>query len=536
MIGFKIIVGDNSGGFNNYPCFIIDLLEDRAYGWYSSGFRVFNGDISDRNSELSATQYSPMAIFNNTVNSVAICRDPNGGTDHFGRPLHYWMAGQATKASIYNPITNAIYDSAAGTVPLQSVDIAPSGYYAVVTDDTYDYTRIGLLPVDSITADGFVETALTVNNVGGNVWSLGFPSDPAGTTFNKIVDGGILGGPISVGGSNQGAFIVHWPPVVNSGEHGIIKMTSTYVTPYMKGTRVAAYPLDSVTDRSGNGFNLTNNGATLSASGGPLGGYATFDGVSDYMMHGGSTGRFDAGGVNSLEFVVSCYVKSATTSNPIVTPRIYWSNHGTSYIALYFNTNGQLNIEMYDGSTTKAVTSTADFFDAKWHSVVGQSDGTDLMLYVDGILIGSTNVSGSMSGGANYGSDLHVGSNSTSGQYFAGSISNMQMGTTAWTEDEVALEYQRMQAGLAGFTTLLTADDIDSVQIAPSGEYAIVTAGNVAHVMDPRTGIILSTDAVGAGTLNDAAIWQNPGADLPSRLLGASGTVEAKQEDERMGG
>jgi hypothetical protein len=185
----------------------------------------------------------------------------------------------------------------------------------------------------------------------------------------------------------------------------------------------------------------------------------------------------------------------------------------------------------YTASAPSAITA------GEWHHICGVYDGANVILYVDGVqTVGSalTSALGSPTVDFVIGAEINSGALAT--HYFDGKISNVFVGTTAWTADEVRTEYARMQAALAGNTTLLTADDIDSVQVAPDGEYAIVTAGDTAHVMDPKTGIILSTDAVGAGTLNDAAIWQKDGADTPSYLLGASTTVEAVQPDERIGG
>jgi len=526
---FKILVGATQ-------MTLIDLLEDRSLIYTTGGIYQSIDDIENRDTGSGIQVISTAAsysIYNSTVNSVAICRDPNGGTDQFGRPLHYWMAGQATKASIYNPITNAIYDSAAGTVPLKSVDIAPSGYYVVVTDDTYDYTRIGLLPVDAISADGFGETALTVGTIGGALWSLGFPSDPAGTTFNKIVDGGILGGPLVLGGSSQGAFIVHYPPVVNSGEHGIIKLTSTYATPLMKGTRVAAYPLDSVTDRSGNSHTLTNNNTVVFTGTGPFGANtaAVFDGVNQSLA---VVDHADFGDGTETEITVSCYAYLDTIAGGEDTIISKYNSGSSSNRSFALQTNNGALFFVINNSTTSYTASGITLAAGQWYHLCGTYDGATVKLYVDGIIAPTT----AAATGAipDTSGEFRIGSENSNDHYFDGMISQVSVSFSAWTEDEIRLEYQRMQAGLAGNTTLLTADDVDSIQIAPSGEYAIVTAGDVAHVMDPKTGIILSTDAIGAGTLNDAAIWQKDGADTPSYLLGASTTVEAVQVDERIGG
>ena len=297
----------------------------------------------------------------------------------------------------------------------------------------------------------------------------------------------------------------------------------------------AAYPLDSVTDRSGNANDLTNNGTTAFTGTSPLGlSCAHFDGTDDYLSR---TGDNDFNLTTTGELTVSCYFKSDSASNPAgveILCRLR-DGGGNDVIDLRLTTSGYVYVWGTDdaSSTSDEIATSVDLYDANWHHLCVVCDFSgNMKLYADNVLLGTTtfsNINTNLDCSA-----IYVGGDS--GNYFDGMIANLSVNKSAWTADEVRLEYQRMQAGLAGFTTLLTADDIDSVQVAPDGEYAIVTAGDVAHIMDPRTGIILSTDAVGAGTLNDAAIWQRAGADTPAYLLGASTTVEAVQPDERIGG
>ena len=531
-----------TGGANASWAFAytIDFLMDRALGYYTSGIRSFPNDISGRNTagtEISLN--SSPAIVNNVVNSIAICRDPSGGTDHFGRPLHYWLVNTSATAnpfSLYSPIDNAIYDGGdlgsgptADALPcLLTADGIAGG---VVNLGGNFYNWFGL-SVDGVSADGW-ETYNYFAYGGGGGGSTLLPWN--GTAESKgiaAVDNG-TGGKVFIIGSTEGLMLVNLPNYSTSGHKtaGLIWLTSTYATPYMKNTRVAAYPLDSVTDRSGNSRTLTNT-TTVTFTSGVFGNAATFNGTNQYLSITGLS-------VTVQDPYIACIYTSTTSTNPSDWEYIcIVQTSGGDYfvLAVRYDSTGKPSFTVSDdsGSSQDEVYGGPDVCDGNPHQIVGFSDGDNWIIAVDGIQVASvarSNAAGSVDITA-----IHVGASYGGGSYFLdGQVEMLSIGDAKLTMDEVALEYQRMQAALAGFTTLLTADDIDSVQVAPDGEYAIVTAGDVAHIMDPRTGIILSTDAVGAGTLNDAAIWQKDGSETPSYLLGASTTVEAVQPNEKIG-
>jgi hypothetical protein len=388
------------------------------------------------------------------------------------------------------------------------------------------------LSVDGVSADGW-ETYNYFAYGGGGGGSTLLPWN--GTAESKgiaAVDNG-TGGKVFIIGSTEGLMLVNLPNYSKGGHEtaGLIWLTSTYATPYMKNTRVAAYPLDSVADRSGNSRTLTNNN-TVTFTAGIFGNAATFNGTNQYLSITGLS-------VTVQDPYIACIYTSTTSTNPSDWEYIciVQTSGGDFFVlAVRYDSTGKPSFTVSDdsGSTQDEVYGGPDVCDGNPHQIVGFSDGDNWIIAVDGIQVGSvarSNAAGSVDITA-----IHVGSSYGGGYFLDGQVEMLSIGDAKLTMDEVALEYQRMQAALAGFTTLLTADDIDSVQVAPDGEYAIVTAGDVAHIMDPRTGIILSTDAVGAGTLNDAAIWQRAGADTPAYLLGASTTVEAVQPDERIGG
>jgi len=535
VLDFKLYVANGATwGIN-----IIDFLAD-IQDQYNAGHARFEGDISDRNGSGGAAvgPSNGLAIVNGTVFAVAVCRDPSGSTDHFGRPLHYWGAatdGGTHPTSIYNPITDAIYDigSGYGLDPIGAV-LTPAGMYVstsnTVSGGLSDYVWVKR-SVEGVTADGVaIDMAIHTSS------SMPF-SGAANIQCIAALDGASVtdGYPIILAGYDEGLCLIH---LNSTTAQGVIWLTSTFATPLLdKQNTVAAYPLDSVTDRSGNGHTLTNIGTTAFSGTSPLGvACANLDGSDDILR---LTGTSAFGESVNLSF----YIKTASATNPAGSadfPISMTDSAGTAgLIHMYVDTDGSFDARWSDdgGSTYDTCDSSpSDFCDANWHHVYMGQDSTGVywQLWIDGVLVTQTAISNAA--GTFSLDELRIGADQSNGNLFAGQVAQLSTGTTAWTPDEIRLEHSRMVAGLAGNTTLLTADDIDSVQVAPDGEYAIVTAGDVAHIMDPRTGIILSTDAIGAGTLNDAAIWQKDGVYTPSYLLGASTTVEAVQPDELIGG
>ena len=539
IVDFKLLIANDG----DYGLTIVDFLADTAYlvnDTGNGGLHRYIEDISNRNSGTNAivSYDATLGIATRTVNSVAICRDPSGGTDAFGRPLHYWFVYTAGGGSLYSPIDNAIYDTTLTTDDDFIALNSSSGLLAFQRTGSPQVTNIEVyVGFEGLASDGWSGTFAYQNNSAGGAdltWA-----NATGVSAIQILDGQspIANGPILiVGGTAEGVLLL-FPEFTNGNQcadGGMISLTSTYVTPYMKGTRAAAYPLDSLTDRSGNGLTLTNNGGTAFTGTSPFGmACANLDGVDDNLTV--ASAEFNFG---TTDWTMSYYVKTTSATNPAASVTVVACDNGTIRIETHFETDGTMAAYITDDNGASADLlwgATGDIYDAEWHHIIFRRDGTALSLWADGIKIDSGTVAAA-AGALNTG-NLTIGNGPINGAaYFAGQVANVSMVATAWTDEEIKFEHSRMVAGLAGNTTLLTADDIDSVQVAPDGEYAIVTAGNVAHIMDPRTGIILSTDAVGAGTLNDAAIWQRAGADTPSYLLGASTTVEAVQPDERIGG
>ena len=528
VLDFKLCYCDGTYRGFSY----IDFLADEQHTYVTAGHYKHNTNILGRNTgSANDTLYNAsVAIVNSTVNGVALCRAPSGGDDHFGRPLHYWAAsteaGSGNPHTIYNPISDDVYDIGTGT-GLQNIDcIISLGGSFVTTSVTVsgalsDYVVVQLY-IESITADG---VSMTQNiHTSGSVPMTG----AATVRCIAILDNASVtaGYPVILAGYDEGLLLIH---MNGTSYQDIIWLTSAYATPLLdKSTTVAAYPLDSVTDRSGNGYTLTNVGTTPFTGTSPLGvACPDFDGSSQQLTLADNSVLSDG---TYTEFTISCYAKCdilpTTAGHAMHIVDKANADSGTDmayYVA--FTALDQIGFLFRVNGVIKQVNSPQNLVKAGvWYHVVAVYDGAACHLYVDGVLIGSIAATGGITDCTN---PLVIGDATGGGnRYFDGQIANVSLQNAAWTADEIRLEHSRMVAGLAGNTTLLTADDIDSVRVDPDTGYAIVTAGDTAHIMDAKTGIILETDTIGTGTLNDADIISMDGADTPHYVLGGSTTIE----------
>jgi len=115
-------------------------------------------------------------------------------------------------------------------------------------------------------------------------------------------------------------------------------------------------------------------------------------------------------------------------------------NSGSYDRHLYINGTGQVSFGVYPG-TTRTVTSGAGLNDGAWHHVVGTMNGTGMVLYVDGVRVGSrsdTTTGQSYSGYWRIGGDS-LGSWPAAGSsgYLNGRIADVAIYDTAMSRDMV---------------------------------------------------------------------------------------------------
>jgi hypothetical protein len=144
------------------------------------------------------------------------------------------------------------------------------------------------------------------------------------------------------------------------------------------------------------------------------------DGVDDYVTLGSPVNLRILGSVS-----VSAWVKYTDSGGTR-----YINNFGDKY-GLYTN-GGKLYWHYRNSSNQfKSVASLSNFNDGNWHHVVGINDGTNLKIYIDGVLNNSnTNGSGGIAGSA----DSRIGARWNNANYFEGNIDEVAI----WNSDRSA--------------------------------------------------------------------------------------------------
>jgi len=251
---------------------------------------------------------------------------------------------------------------------------------------------------------------------------------------------------------------------------------------------VAAYYFDdgsgtTVADGSGNAMNGTVTGATWVA--GHSGSALSFNGTNNWVT---------IADANFLDFTTGMTIeawvnpKSLTGWQAVVMKE---RAGGLAY-ALYSSddTNkppaGYVNVGGSDRSAGGAATIPLN----AWTHLATTYDGTSLRIYVNGTLVTTTAVAGSIVTSTGV---LRVGGNSVWGEYFNGLIDDVRLYNRALTAAEIQSDMAPPAAPAASATQLLAAMPITDTRIAtatasdPASD--LVTNDTAGTVASPRTTI-----------------------------------------------
>ena len=211
---------------------------------------------------------------------------------------------------------------------------------------------------------------------------------------------------------------------------------------------ISYYALENLTDSSGNGYTLTNNGATSGATG-ILDDAYSFDGTNDYMS--------SAPSFSSNTISISFWAKSDTTNADKVIVMIS-DGSSNNMFGVYVLSDGTLQVyDRRDGSTYSDGGSS---YDTGWHHYVITHTGSTGTLYKDG---SSVLVAASDSNSVDW-STLHIGKKTdVSSYYFDGVIDEVAVFDVALTADNVTYLYNSGSPGVAQQYPFYSFFDISAV-------------------------------------------------------------------------
>ena len=195
---------------------------------------------------------------------------------------------------------------------------------------------------------------------------------------------------------------------------------------------VAAWSFDAAgataADATGKGHTGTISGATWSATG-KNGGALSFDGVNDWVT---------VADANDLDLTngmtLSAWV-NPTASGSDWRTILLKENPGFMAYALYSNTDtGRPSGHVVIGGSDLDTRGTAAVANNVWTYLAATYDGANLRLYVNGTLVSTRAVTGSMS--ASTGA-LRIGGNATWGEWFGGLIDNVRVYSRSLSAAEI---------------------------------------------------------------------------------------------------
>jgi len=507
---------------NDQAAMRIDFMRDEMRFSWSAGSGLFKGNISERNSANGYTKYSDaLVISNNYVHDIAATRDTSL-IDEFNRPVHWWSIGTTGGACLYNPHNDAIYDWHDSNRTSTRQFLMNDKWLFMRNQTTYqgvNYIQMSGVIADQATVITHFQPWNSAD--GSNRYQYSMPWDKSATITG--IAGNYAASQVYIA-STQGLCRITFPAEDNI--YGWIWTTSTYQTPFMKGERVAAYPLNDLNDRSkGTGQTLTNNNSVTFATGGPTGNYADFVAASSQSLtladHANFTGM--------TELSLSCWFKRDIDSggneglinksdNGTASDRSFGLYIGGGDVIEFFTRTGA-QVSCYDHGITIAL--------AQWYHVVGTYDGANMKLFLNGTLIHTAAQTGTIT---DSGEIFVIGARTSADSpqhFFDGQIAGVYVGATAMTESEVKLEHQRGVRVLGGATTKLANTDVKSVQVDPdTGLAAVTTAANQTEIWDIETGLRQSIDGTTTATVADADVALKTGATLPEYITARNGAIE----------
>jgi hypothetical protein len=198
---------------------------------------------------------------------------------------------------------------------------------------------------------------------------------------------------------------------------------------------VAWYPFNgNANDESGNGNNGINNGATLTIDrNGNANKAFAFNGTSNYI---------DVSDNNTLDlvstFTISGWYNTTATSANLYTlvGKSRDNSGGTGYVLAYGIPSSTLSLN-WGPNIVLNIPST--IYSSGWHFMVGTSDGSNIKIYMDSVMIQSMSTSPSL---INSTSSLNIGrENSILGRYFLGKLDDIGIWNRALTQTEITKLY-----------------------------------------------------------------------------------------------
>jgi len=273
-------------------------------------------------------------------------------------------------------------------------------------------------------ANGVVGAANTGNGGAG-----GGLSTAGGTGGSGIV---IISFPISYSSTTSNLSDYYQELPADQFTVGLWHMDEASVTDNCSDTK-------DVCDSSGNSNNGTVNGTSLVP--GIVGNARNLNGTSDYINVNNAT-SINFG--QTSPFTIEGWFYPTGVNGTIINKQENTTNEFAFTLA--YNSSSQFVFSVSKQNVSgNSITSTSYSIN-QWYHVAGVSDGTNLYLYVNGILQGSTAMS--FSSATTSVATLYMGETYNSTSFFNGSLDEIRISNIDRTQEEITMDAQRRPYGI----------------------------------------------------------------------------------------
>ena len=370
-------------------------------------------------------------------------------TNQFAAPTPYNSSGDVSFAINGTGTFRRVYEGTYGGYTIKPTDIVyrynlsttggchyhgnsasiGSGQYATfifdyyISQDANNYPSTNYLANFENYGGGALSGSVAAANSYKGIWQTAtFTSGPTGSSGTQamFLYPGACGGDLATSG-----YVLFKNPQV------IFSSSSNDIAPFVNGTRSNTQSLLDLTGQN----TITATSLTYAADG-----TFSFNGSSDYLTIPNTTL-----GNGNIEWTVSCWMKTTTTTNSLGGGSVLSNISGGPVYSMMGVNNGKIVYWTYQNSNWAQKLGTGKTVnDGNWHMLtwVNYSNYT-MDMYVDGLL--DSNVANSTSGNNN---PVDVIGRSWAA-YFPGSISSLSRYSRALTVNEVFINFSA-QRGLYG--------------------------------------------------------------------------------------
>ncbi len=369
---------------------------------------------------------------------LAVTFSSNGSSDPEGTTLTYsWVFGDGNTSTTANP--SHTY-STAGTYTAQ-LTVSDGTNNTSASAITIKVTQAGVNnpPVASASANvagGIAPLAVTFSSAGS--------SDPDGTTLTyawNFGDGSAVSTAANPSHTYSSSGVYSAVLTVSDGTNNVSATPIAISVANGASGLVAAYGFEegsgtTLNDLSGNGNTGTATGATWTT--GEFGNALSFNGSSS-MVSINDAASLDLTSGMTLEAWVYPTSLSSTWSDVIFKSGDVYFLMGSTPTSQFPDVGGSFTANNSYGTAALAINT--------WSHLAGTYDGTTLKLYLNGNLVSSVSVSGTIptSTGA-----LSIGGDSGSGQYWTGKIDEVRVYNRALSATEVQTDMSNPVMGAVG--------------------------------------------------------------------------------------